>query len=135
MISKYKMKVLKEHLINERESGSKPYVFRHKYMVFMEVMVELEVAGLVEVFWKEEKVVSTRITPAGVLGYLRARGRAVSEKGNDYFKGFVTRNPGFLDRCGPIQRERVMKYLVLGYMPSFSKKAQDQGQQDKETQP
>ena len=128
MISSCKMKVLKDHLIHEREGGRKHYVFRHKYMVFMEVMVELEVAGLVEVTWKEEKVISTRITPAGALCYLRQVGTAVSQRGNDYFKEFVKRNPSFLDRCGPIQRERAMKYLVLGYMPSLSKKPQEQGQ-------
>jgi len=127
VISRYKMTVLKEHLLNEREDRKKAYIFRGD-PIFMEVLAELHENGLVEIECEGKVVTATRITPAGALCYLRKRGNALSKKGRDYFKSFVSFNPGFLERCGPIQKARIMKYLVLGHMPSFSKKSQGQGQ-------
>lgn len=128
MISKAKIQALRDHLLNDRPGRRKPYVF-HTENAFRRVLLEeMEEAGLVEVLREEGSVVGTRITPAGALGYLRAVGRSVGKKsGKDYFVDFVRHNPEFLDRCGPIQRQRVEKYLVLGFMPGFSEKARADG--------
>lgn len=128
MISSLKVQVLRDHILHEGASTKRPYVYRHRRPIFMEVLLELEVDGLVEVAWKEEQVVSTKITPAGALAFLRAVGSSTGKKsGRDYFSNFIKRNPEFLDRCGPIQRQRVEKYLVLGFMPGFSEKARADG--------
>lgn len=128
MISGLKIQVLRDHILNEGASTKRPYVYRHRRPIFMEVLVELQVDGLVEVEWKEEQVVSTKITPAGALAFLRAVGSSTGKKsGKDYFSNFIKRNPDFLERCGPIQKDRVMKYLTLGFMPGFSKKPVAEG--------
>lgn len=128
MISKAKIQALRDHLLNDRPGRRKPYVF-HTENAFRRVLLEeMEEAGLVEVLREEGSVVGTRITPAGALGYLRAVGRSVGKKSDkDYFVDFVRHNPEFLERCGPIQRQRVEKYLVLGFMPGFSEKARADG--------
>lgn len=128
MISKAKVQALRDHLLNDSPNRRKRYIF-HTENCFRRVLLEeMEEAGLVEVVREEGSVVATRITPAGALCYLRAVGSSVGKKsGKDYFVRFVGENPDFLDRCGPIQRARIMKYLALGYMPGFSKKPEATG--------
>lgn len=128
MISRWKKEVLKVHLLHERSGRAKPYVYRPTYDFFHKIMSELEESGLIEVVRDGDQVRATRITPAGALCYIRAVNKAVSKRGRDYFKDFIRDNPDFLDRCGPIQRTRIEKYLVLGFMPSFSKKPSPSGQ-------
>lgn len=136
MISRAKVDVLRKHILHESSAAPRPYAFRADTHLRLCVLEEMEESGLIEVARNGDMVTRTRITPAGVLCFLREVNRAVGKKsGRDYFREFFTRNPDFLDRCGPVQRARVEKYLVLGYMPSFSKKPEAQGQQDKETQP
>ena len=95
----------------------------------MHILEEMEDSGLLEVVRDGDVVLGTRITPAGVLAYLRAVGSSVGKKsGRDYFVDFIRDNPGFLDLCGPIQRARVEKYLVLGFMPPLSEKAAPGGE-------
>lgn len=135
MISRLKVEVLRSHILNERASPTKTYAYRPKSHVFARVLEELEESGLVEVERVDEVVRATRITPSGILCYLRAVGRAVGKKsGRDYFSEFVRRNPEVLDRCGPIQRERVEKYLVLGFMPPSPGKGRPSGTQGEENQ-
>ena len=135
MISRAKVDALRQHLLNERPGRRKPYSF-HTANRFRHVLLEeMEETGLVEVFREEGTVVSTRITPRGALCYLRAVGSSVGKKsGKDYFVEFVRHNPDFLGRCGPIQSIRIERYLVLGFMPPFSKKPKDEGLNLEETQ-
>jgi hypothetical protein len=135
MISDAKVQALRDHLLNDRPGRRKPYSFHTNNRFRHCLLEEMEEAGLVEVIREGGSVVATRITPAGALCYLRAVGSSVGKRsGRDYFVEFVRQNPGFLDRCGPIQRVRVEKYLVLGFMPPFSKKSAPCGTQIKETQ-
>lgn len=134
MISKVKIGALRDHLLNERPDRRKPYSFHTNNRFRHAILEEMEQSGLVEVFREEGSITATRITPAGALAFLRAVGRSAGKKsGKDYFVKFVNNNPDFLDRCGPIQRARVMKYLVLGFMPGFSEKPRPEGNQAEET--
>jgi hypothetical protein len=124
MISRFKAMVLREHILNEGGQRRRPFVFRPKSHIFACVLEEMEEAGLVEVSREEGVLAATRMTPKGALCYLRSVGRAAGKKsGREYFGEFVKRNPDFLGRCGPIQRARIEKYLVLGFMPPFSKES------------
>lgn len=128
MISKAKVQALRDHLLNDRPARRKPYSFHTSNRFRHALLEEMEEAGLVEVVREDGSVTATRITPAGALCYLRAVGSSVGKRsGKDYFVEFIRQNPGFLDRCGPIQRVRLEKYMVLGFMPPFSKKPSPEG--------
>jgi hypothetical protein len=118
MISRFKVDVLRRHILNQKESSDKPYAFRPKFEFHISVVDELESMGFIEVVREGHTIRRTSITPKGVLGFLRAVGNTVGKKsGRDYFREFINNNPSFLDKCGPIQRVRVEKYLAFGFMP------------------
>jgi len=118
MISRFKVEVLRRHILGQKEASKKPFAFRPKFGFHLAVVDELESMGFIEVVRGEDCFLSTSITPKGVLGFLRAVGNTVGKKSKrDYFRDFINKNPSFLDKCGPIQRRRLEKYLVLGYMP------------------
>jgi hypothetical protein len=135
MISRFKVEVLRRHILGQKEGSKKPFAFRPKFGFHLAVVDELESMGFIEVVREEDRFLGTSITPKGVLGFLRAVGNTVGKKsGRDYFRDFINRNPSFLGKCGPIQRVRVEKYLLLGFMPPLRNPSALEGM-SKETTP
>jgi hypothetical protein len=118
MISQGKIEILRQHILGERADRKKPFAFTPRKRWHMDTLIELQDMELIEISVDEDNVITrTRITPKGALRFLRAVGSAVSKSGREYFRDFINNNPDFVERCGPIQRDRVQKYLVLGHMP------------------
>lgn len=135
MLSRFKVEVLRRHILGQKEGSKKPFAFRPKFGFHLAVVDELESMGFIEVVRGEDRFLGTSITPKGVLGFLREVGSTVGKNsGRDYFRDFINRNPSFLDKCGPIQRVRVEKYLLLGFMPPLRNPSALEGM-SKETTP